>query len=302
MKKTILITSLSCLVSATVILCTGCLKDKLADEGKAGFQINNDEKIAEIAGGNEITIALEASASDTTFNLVKVRIATDKPVTADTKVKLAINQSLVDAYNTAHGTSYVIPAAALYRFDNLTVTIPAGSREGHLKMTVKSADLIGTEYAFGFSILSSEDPSVKISGNFKNQFIIIGVKNEFDGIYKVRGSGTHPNPALTGSFIYEDCDFITLVTAGANSVDMQPGQPTANGSSVSFFGAVLPRLTVDPGTRAITVSGAPNNGVVFDPQPGYNSRYDPATRTFYVKLGWSGTRIYTDTLTYCGPR
>lgn len=299
-NKVFIITVLFVLASAAIFL-SGCLKDKLADDGMAGFRINNNDKIAELAGG-DLTIALEASNVDTSFNLVKVRIATENPVTADTKVKLVINQSLIDAYNTAHGTAYALPPAALYRLDNLTVTIPAGSREGHLRMTVKSSDLIGAEYAFGFSITSVEDPAVKISGNFKNQFIIIGVKNAYDGIYRVRGEGSHPNAALTGPFVYDDCDFITLVTASANAVDMQPGAPTNNGGSISYFSAVLPRFTVNTATNGITVSGAPNNGVVFDPQPGYTSRYDPATRTFYVKLGWSGTRIYTDTLTYCGPR
>ncbi|WP_165957983.1 hypothetical protein [Segetibacter sp. 3557_3] len=41
---------------------------------------------------------------------------------------------------------------------------------------------------------------------------------------------------------------------------------------------------------------------VFVQYPTYDSRYDPATESFYVKYGWSGDRVATDTFTYCGPR
>ncbi|MFN8291033.1 MAG: DUF1735 domain-containing protein [Chitinophagaceae bacterium] len=301
MKRTIIITGLSSVIVIASLALSGCLKDKLADQGKAGFTVNKNDKIAELAGNKELTIALEASATDTTFGLVKVRIAADKPVNRDTKVTLALKQSLIDAYNTAHGTTYAVPPAALYTLDNLTVTIPAGSREGQLGMKVKPDNLIGSDYAFGFTIVSSDDPAVTISGNFKDQFIILGVKNAYDGIYIIKGEGFHPTPALVGHFEYTDCDAFTLVTANANAVDLQPGQPTNNGGGIGVF-AVYPRFTIDPVTKAVTVSGAPGNSVVFDPQPSYNSRYDPVTKTLYVKLGWSGTRVYTDTLIYCGPR
>lgn len=304
------------------LLITGCLKDKLADDGMAGFKTNDNEKIAELPGGT-VVFSLESTPNDTTFSLVKVRIASGKPVAADTKVKLKLNTQLVDEYNTANGTSYVIPASSLYRFDNLTVTIPAGSRDGSLKIKLKPTDLIGVEYAFGFTIESADDPSVIISGNFKNQVVIIGVKNKYDGVYNLR-------VRTVGWAAFGIADDVTgdypatfdMITAGANSLtSFNNGRgdfllPAFTGGlgvlgSPTAFGATTPLFVFDINTNKLTDvrNTTPDDGrgrvLLLNPAV-TSSRYDPASKTIYaaiiMKQNGRPDQLVYDTLTYAGPR
>lgn len=322
MKQTFFLKGMFFLLAPLALTVTGCLKDKLADSGGAGFTINNNEKIAELPGGT-VVFSLESGSVDTSFNLVKVRIATDKPVAADTKVKLEMNPGLVTAYNTANGTSYVTPSPALYQFDNLTVTVPAGSRDGHLKIKVKPNDLIGTAYAFGFSIVSATDPAVKISANFKDQVIVLGVKNRYDGVYDLR-------VRTVGWAAYGIADDVTgdypatfdLITAGGNSVtSFNNGRgdfllPAFTGGAgllgaPTAFGATTPLFVFDNATNKLTDvrNTTPDDGrgrfLLMNPAV-TDSRYDPAGRKIYaafiMKQNGRPDQLVYDTLTYLGPR
>jgi hypothetical protein len=92
-----------------------------------------------------------------------------------------------------------------------------------------------------------------------------------------------------------------LITSGQNSVDLDPAQPFSNAGVLSIFG-VYPRFTVDPTTNKVTATDAAGALASVQSFPAYDSRYDPATKTFFIKWGWNGSRVATDTLVYCGPR
>lgn len=247
-----------------IFFVTGCLKDKYSDEGLAGFTINSSDKIVEIEGpvsgtvpySSTNTISLSSSAKDTTFSLITIQVANDQPVSQDVQVTLKMDSTLVTAYNDTTGNGYKLPSSGLYRFSNLTVTIVKGSREGYLQMTTKPAELASGDYAFGFRIVSVSDPSYKISGNFNNQVVIVGVKNKYDGHYTVTGTFfDKSNAAFTGRYPMD----IYLITTGANSVVMYDNvigtqaHSFNNAGSTSYYGSFAPVFTFDASDNVLNV-------------------------------------------------
>ncbi|MGZ5287309.1 MAG: DUF1735 domain-containing protein [Flavisolibacter sp.] len=291
------------LFTASVLMLVGCLKDKDYEAGLRGIDIDENIKILEIPGPADgfINVDLLGSDNDTVVNAVLIRLASEKPAENDIQVTIALDPAAVDAYNTEHGTSYEVPNANLYSIPSLTVTIPKGQREVYVRLSTRPNDLLGAEYALGFKIQSVSDPTVNVSGNFKTQVVGLTIRNQYDGSYSFRGQVIHPS--LGGSFTDAGypCGTFTLVTAGANSVDLAPAQPFGNGTIQGIFG-VYPRFTIDPATNKITVTDAAGGLASVESFSDYDSRYDPTTRTLYVKWGWNGSRVAWDTLTYCGPR
>ncbi len=295
-----------------------CLKDKYADEGRAGFEINKNSKIVEIGGpvSGSYAASLDFSTRDTSINLVTVRVAAEQPVTEDVQVTVRLDPALVTAYNAKNNTKYVAPASNIYKIDNLVVTIPNGSQEGYLKFTAKPSDIAAGEYALGVSLVSVSNPGYILSGNFKSQVVIIGVKNRYDGLYKVTGSLIDlVVPTITGLYPLN----WELVTNGANSVTVvdkdYTGTPThiiSSGGAASQYGSFGLIVNFDPATNKITNivnyygQPAPNGrSAALDPT-GVNA-YDPATRTIKIKynLLQPGTTVRTrfdETWNYIGPR
>lgn len=291
------------LFTASVLFLVGCLKDKDYEAGLRGIDIDENLKIIEIPGPADgfINVDLLGSDNDTVVNAVLIRLASEKPAQNDIQVTVALDPAAVAAYNTEHGTSYEVPDANQYSIPSLTVTIPRGEREAYISLSTKPNNLLGSEYALGFRVVSVSDPSVRVSGNYNSQVVGLTIRNQYDGSYRFRGQVIHPS--LGGSFTDDGypCGTFTLVTAGANSVDLAPAQPYGNGTIQGIFG-VYPRFTINPVTNKITVTDAAGSLSSVESFSDYDSRYDPATRTLYVKWGWNGSRVAWDTLTYCGPR
>ena len=301
--KLIKITILT-LTCASFIFFSGCLKDKDYEDGLRGIKVDKNAKFVEVIGTADglRLFGLNAGAADTSFGVVTVRLASNEPAASDIQVTLALDPTLVDEYNNANGTSYTVMPANLYSISNFTVTIPKGSREGNLMLKTVPNSLIGSEYALGFKLTNVSDPSVKLSGNFNNQVAAIITKNEYDGYYRIKGVVQHPS--LGGWFTDAGypCGTFSLITAGGNSVDLDPAQPYgSNGTIVGIFG-VYPRFTIDPATHKVSASDAAGTLSSVQSFTDYDSRFDPASKTLYIKWGWNGSRIAWDTLVYCGPR
>jgi hypothetical protein len=289
-----------------MVLGTGCLKDQLADDGLTIPDIGSSPKLIELPGPIRATssyntsyaVSLMLSNNDTTFNVVPVRLASNQPATEDIQVQLELDPSLLTAYNDSTGSHLVQPAAADFELsNNLVVTIPKGSREGYLQMTTTPASLAVGEFGLGIRIKSVSNSGYIISGNFNNAVVIVGVRNNYDGIYEMRGYALRAgDPSLTGNFTGVERG---LVTTGPNSVIFDDLAVWGDGSSGIGIGE--PELLVNPVTNKVTISsagGATN-------APAYDSRYDPATRTFFISFTWGAgpaARLSTDTLVYIGPR
>jgi len=322
------IVSYAALCSAVLIIGTGCLKDKYADDGLAGFTINNSDKIVEIEGpvsgspliASSNVINLPFSSVDTTINLVTVRVAADQPVSEDIQVVMDTLSQLLTTYNDSLQTAVVVPPSSIYKLQSLTATIPKGSKEGFIKLTVKSSSLVGHEYGFGFKIKSVSNPTYKISGNFNNQVVMIGVKNKYDALYTMRiRMVAADRPTVNTTTAFQWGGEVGMITTGTNTNKLfdfygfgtyiHPIQTNTGGES--GFGSTEPKFTFDPVTDKLTAVTNdflnPANGRSFTINPAVtDSRFDPVTRKIYAAFIMNqpafGPLLIYDTLTFARER
>lgn len=244
---------------------------------------------------------------------LRVNIASANQLGAPTKVTLALDNSLITAYNTARGltgaaAAIPVPLAAL-GITSYEVTIPAGEREVEWAFSVNAAlvpNIVTTFYLIPVKIVSA-DNGVNVSGNYGTKLIRILARNQFDGAYKMKGFIMRPGDTggLEGYF---NNQAYNLSTVSGNAVIMNRVQVWANGSNV---GGIVPwTITVDNSVPAAAtypiVLTDDAQGAAFVMTAGYTSRYDVASKTFYWSVNW-GTAVpknrgCTDTVVYVGPR
>jgi hypothetical protein len=304
---------------------TGCLKDSFVEDGLAGPEIFKSPKLIEIMGSRDATTSYNSSSvvsfdigtEAVTGNLVNVRLAANDPAPEDITVQLELAPELLEAYNDTNATHLEELPSSIYTVapSDLTVVIPKGEREGHLQITVVPNDLLSGEYALAFRIKSVSNPEYIISGNWNNHVVIVGVKNEFDGVYEVTGTMVDMvNPALTGLFPMT----VHLVTTGPSSVVMFDPvgfhdfiHPISNAGNFSGYGSFAPEFTFDADgniTSVVNAYGQPaGNGRSAGLDPSGVNKYDKATKTMRVKyfMYQPGTTVRTtfdETYTYEGPR
>ena len=285
-------------VTFTLLAFTGCVKNKYEVDTDG----NTTRLITEFADGREelVELNVDAAAAPITVDLATVQAVFRSKFSESYTVTIVQNPTLVADYNMQHGTSYTVPPASVVSLQSTTLTISPDSREVPIKALINTNALLQDNYAIGLSI--AQVSKGEISQVAKNLIIALGVKNPWDGNYRIKGL-LQGHPSLSGpinDFLYP-CGTFSLVTAGPTSVDLYDAQPYGSGSSMGLFG-VYPRFHIDPATNKVTVSDAGGNLSSVQNFTDYNSRYDPATKTFYIKWGWNGTRVVHDTLTYCGPR
>jgi len=241
------------------------------------------------------------------------------------------DQTLVDDYNTANGTSYVALPADKYTVDPgnpragglWTVTLAPGEFAKGLKISIPNSlgiDLSQT-YAMGFRI-KTVDANGKISAEAHQAVVEIGVKNKYDGEYSV-------NVTTSGWAAYGISDNmpaaypgnLLLITSGAATLnieniwggsDLQPAM-TAGNAGGTQFGAASPVFTFDLATdKLINVDNAiPDDGrgrdFMLNPAaPASDNLYDPATKTIYANYimvqNGRPNQIIRMVMKYVGPR
>lgn len=293
------------------LLLVSCLKDKAYDDGTIqSVHSTGDQKVVSIAltatsTDNHLVLALNASNTDTSIDLIPVVLGSGSGATEDVNVTLVLNPAVIGNYNGLNGTAHDVAPASLYTILNpadpaggYIVTIPKGSNVGYLRVKIKPANFLGFDYALGVQI-SKVTPGYLIASNLSTGIAAIGIKNEWDGIYSYKGYSLRAGDAtLTGNFTGKE---VALVTSGANSVAFGSLPLWGDGNSGIAIGN--PNLSISKTTTpypvTITSPGGASN------LPGYTSRYDPATKTFYIGFTWGAgpaSRASTDTLTYLRPR
>lgn len=324
MKK---LTFAAALVTVMVTVLTGCLKDKGFDNHQYG--INDPDTQPPGAGfafGNrdKVDFGLDVSSSNQPVtNIVYAQLFAGSPAAADVQITLSNNTTaLVAAYNAANGTSIQALPTGVWNVP-MTLTIPAGSYNVNVPLNVTNTTGLdpNVQYAVGLTI-TDVTGGYKIADNYKNLLIVFGVKNQYDGRYNLRGMFYHPS--------YPFYPFVTNVemhTSGPNSVKMyyppfddylNPFATSPTGGGITGFDLQDPEFTVNPTTSAVTVANVATGGTIVYAMglgfnnAGYNSRWDPGSKTFYVCYGYNlggggafvlGTsREWIDTAARTGPR
>lgn len=288
------------------IAMAGCLKDKGFDNNEYGIK-NPDGSPPAVAFANgkesKTPFGINAVSTSQTVELVLNYTGAEPPAT-DITVTIVRDSSIVKDYNTKNGTSTVVaPASSV--IVPATVVIPAGQRFVTFKITIPNASVFNPALEYGLGIrITSASPNVAIASNLKQLFVALNIKNAYDGKYVDNGTFNHPSYANP----YQNIP-IQLRTTGPNSVVMycplfdELCKPfNVGGGTINRFGSLAPVFTVDPVTKKVTVEDY--FGGFMNVDPAYDNRYDPATKTFYVKYGYRAnrTRDWTDTLIYKGPR
>jgi hypothetical protein len=294
---------------------SSCLKDKNIEDQKYGLKGLEDIDLVELTGAPARRVSLISSNTDTSFNIVTVHLNSESPAAHDITVTLSQDAALLDAYNEENGTDYQIPPSSAYTLDNLTVTIPKGSREASVKISTKSANLAGAEYAFPFTIVSISDPNYVLSKNYKSIVTIVGVKNQFDGVYSVTGTFVDlTSPAFSGDYPKD----VSLVTEGSFTNSYLDGDlgnygyVFYTGTGYSYFGNWAPVFTFDADGNVTKVSNyysdppPRSRDSQLDTSPGTVNKYDFATKTldvsYYFMQGGAIRGKIHEIWTYKGPR
>ena len=321
MKKiySLVVASVLCFILAS------CLKDKKIENREYGMAGLEDIKLAELSASPFEVISLIGSDIDTSFALVTVHLNSEQPAQNDVVVKLSLDQGLLDQYNADNGTDYLFPQASVYSVDDLSVTIPKGSREGQVTITVAPNMLTDGDYAFAFRIESISDPSYVVSANYDEIVTVVGVKNKYDGNYTVRfktegwaAYGIADGDTYTWPS-NPDGTSIFLITSGSNSVKFFDDWGFGAYIQVAFgddgsptgFGATQPKFIFNTATDELidvvndATPDARNRAFRINPAV-TDSRYDPVEQKIYAAFIMSQTgrpdQYIYDTLTYVGPR
>jgi Domain of unknown function (DUF1735)/Domain of unknown function (DUF4361) len=296
MKRLLLTSSL---FAAMAVMFTSCLKDKGFENGTYGI---NDPDTAPPGVGFPLsvkkdflnTVGVNVSTSTQPVNgVVYVTLLAGQVASSDVHVTIALNDALRTAYNAANNPDLVLLPASLYNLST-TITIPAGQRNAQIPINVLNTTTLdpNSAYAIGITI-TGVDGGYSVADNLKNLLIKFNVKNQYHGEYESTGYFYHPSSPRP---LHEDKE---VLTSGANSVDVYLGDLGTAG----YVG----RFTVDPVTNNLTITPAPGaqgapytqfNSALPSTNPGYTpgwagsalcvNKYDPATKTFFVRYGYVG--------------
>jgi len=326
MKK---ITSFLTIVAVLMVVAMGCLKDKDFEAQRYGLQIAEVKAVAfPGAVSSPLSFGLDVSASTQVINdLLYLTLEingvaeTDVVVTLTNTTGTALSGDIA-AYNAANGTNVQVLPSAIWSVP-LTVTIPAGSKNIMIPITVTNTTGLNPNLSYGIGLtIANATAGYQVAANMKKILVIFSVKNAYDGKYTLRGQFFHPTaapgyPTFTAS--------VEMITTGPSSVKMyfppfagfyHPWAQTTGGP-LTAFALQEPEYTVNSATNAITVQNTAPGAVTFYTMgkgynnAGYNSRWDPATKTMYANFGYnmvgdnfdaSMSRMWIDTLIRTGPR
>lgn len=290
---------------ALVISLSSCLKTAVMNTDPA-FASN----VIELAntGDNYTTSGIAGFYSDLgsvkvggskSFN-VNVHYTGPGVAPEDITVTLAPDQASLDAYNTKNGTTKVIPPSTVYSFPT-SVVIAKGTSQTTVQATVTVTAAFDFSKAYALPIKITKASTGTISGNFGVAVYSFGVRNEYDGIYAYKGYALRAGDAvLSGNFSGKK---MTLLTVGATSLQFASYALWGDGASGIGIGYPIMDLNTAGGGSSYPVTLSSSGGLTN--AVGYNSRYDVASKTFYISGFWGAgqaARLLTDTLTYIGPR
>lgn len=304
------------LLAFTVVLATGCLKDKGFDNQEYGIKDPSGTSTPGVGfnlkggAGYIRTIGLDVTGNAQAIAPENYTIGYYAGTKApkDIHVSVALDPSIIDDYNTANGTTVQELDPSVYTIASQDLVISAGAQNTAINMTVNSTLTLdpSTTYAIAFRIVNA-DNGIQIASNMDKQLLIFNIKNQYDGRYELTFTNVHPtyNPTGLGATVE-----VEMWTSGPNSVKIYwPDNagfynPAILNGALNAFANQEPEYTIDPSTNAVTVSNSAAAGtVVYSMFSGYNSIYNPATRVIDTKWGYSNfTRVWTQNFTYLGPR
>jgi hypothetical protein len=177
------------------------------------------------------------------------------------------------------------------------VTISPGQQLVEFPITY-AADKIDFSQNYVLGLKLASPTGAQLTTNLNNAILRITLKSPYEATYSLKGFflrlvGGVNDPTLGGNFSGFTTNLATITTT---QVAFSP--VFANGGGVAGIDGTF--ITVDPATNKVTMAATGN--ATLANKAGYDNRYDPATKTFYLSFTWNGgIRASTDTLTFLHP-
>lgn len=280
-------------------------------------------KLMDADAGPLKTLALDLTPGVSTIELIEIRrdasTAADLAKTQVVKVKhqnALISDPSGGAISELPRDIYTNHPDNPFDGQYWTVTFGPGEFVKHLKINIDPSLLITLGKRVGLGFQLAEAPGARLSNTSFQVGVEISAKNAYDGVYNLTWTNYHPtlNPGYTGGTTE-----IELHTTGANKNKIYwplAGAfcaPAILSGGPSYFLTQEPEYTINTTSNAVTVQNVAQGAVTFYTMAvGFNSRYDPATKTIYVRWGYNygaggafdpaNTREWTQTLVYVRPR
>lgn len=304
----------------------GCVRDtEFFETDDNEFARKQTVRIVDAEAGEVIQRARNVSPAIDTFLLLELRRDPNNEAELNQAmtVKVVRDTSIIGKYNRAHGSSFLELPPSTYTvlsdLNNITFQPGEISKQIMIRLDKNQLDL-SKQYALGLRVT---DPSGGAIPSVSQGEVLyaVGVKNKYDGRYKVTGSMTDfANSALTGLYPLE----WELVTSGPNSVVVYdnvelgfPGHMISNAGSPSYYGSFGLVVNFDPVTNIITsvtnFYGQPaGNTRSAELDPSGVNKYDPASKSVKIKYFMKQPSVVTtppnirtafdETWEYIGPR
>ncbi|MBE9586488.1 DUF1735 domain-containing protein [Mucilaginibacter sp. JRF] len=296
--------ALSLFVAAASL--TSCLKDDslVLDPEKTHnvIEFANPSQITSPSGSIYPLYTFAYELGKTSTQIVEVSYSgAEDSAPQDITVNLAVGTAAqVEEYNDDQHTEFTLLPAAAYQFTTTSVVIKKGEKRASVPI-VFNPDLFDLDEAYALPLQITSVSSGVLSGNFNVIMMSINAKNMFEGTYQLKGRITRNSaagPDLNLGGVRDGKATRYLSTLGQYQNAFATGW--RDNSGVGGIDGL--NVRVDPTTWEATVTATGN--ATLKNTAGYNSHYDPATRTFYLAYDWGtapSTRLAVDTLVYVGP-
>ncbi|MER3497876.1 MAG: hypothetical protein C4308_04205 [Chitinophagaceae bacterium] len=299
------------IVTAAVFL-AGCIKER--GNAFTNQKAPNSNTVSFVTSRQVVSLEIAPGTTVVEFYARLNSADNSKPAT---DITITRNPTIV----SANGYEFLPDSA--FNLQNSTVTVDPVTGIATFKLNVKTTKIdLSRQYAVGYTISSVTGGST-IAANKNTILIPIGVKNRFDGIYKLKMK-------LVGWAAYGIADNVTgiypldihVITSGPNAVtinapdgpfgNLQPGFTGGVGyiNAATAFGATTPQYTFNTSNQLVSVVNTSppdsrNRQLAINPAI-TTSRWDPATKTMYLAYimtqnGRPPQYIY-DTMFYLRPR
>jgi len=271
-------------------------------------------------------IAVDAAAIPQYASAFEIRKDANNAAALNTPsiVILRKDDAILTKYNAAEGTSFIPLPSSLMNTSfvpaadgTITLNYAAGEFSKSMDYTIPNASIFDftKQYALGYRIESVSGSGIIAKGGVDTIVVQVLAKNKYDGKYLLKGVHNR----VPYNFPYKQ--IMEMHTTGASSVAFywpapdgpnSVGHPIGTGpdivNDVSWYGAgIAPVVVFDPVTNLVTNvynTGSATPITKFTGAGANSNKYDPATKTIYVTWNYNNNplRVFTDTLSYIGPR
>ena len=284
--KNILLKSIVFLAIAVTV--AACKKDYIYGD----IVPNTDRVMVEFTDSkNSGTLSLPYSTNQVDTGLTEIRFNPRSAVSQNATVTFKLNNTIISDYNTANGTAYAPLPTSAYSITSTTISLTPSDRKKRIPIKLQPAAITGGAYALGLSITSSTYG--EISSVAQNVFVVVQVRNDYEGLYHATGQRTLYNGPTVASgiasvFDIDDDKYLYTIDQTTSETDV-----------ADLIGSAWMFLTVNPATGAVTVSPSTvsptfalsNNGTC---------TYDPQSKTFSLEYkyfnGAGNLRVISETI------